>query len=154
MKLNTVVSLTLGALISAGTAIAHLSCIVLGPSCYKAQLAPPEIIQSAIEGTWLAPVGTTLVSMLFLLCSLFALSGAGLIRKLPLLNIALLSIAVLCLFRAIATIPASYLFPDQVNTFSIAAGFVWFISGSLYLYGYYHLRKNNRPGAQESYSPQ
>ncbi|MCG9760221.1 MULTISPECIES: hypothetical protein [unclassified Pseudoalteromonas] len=33
------------------TAVAHLSCIYLGASCYRAQLAPTDIIDSAIAGT-------------------------------------------------------------------------------------------------------
>ena len=141
MNPKGVISLLIAAMIATGTAIAHLSCIFLGPTCYKAQLAPPQIVQSAIDGTLIAPVGTVIISSLFLVCALFAVSGAGFIKRLPLLNIALITIAVLCIFRGISTIPASYLFPDMVSVFSIVAGFIWFLTGVLYLYGYRCVRK-------------
>ena len=134
-------ALILAAVISSVTALAHMSCIILGTSCYKAQLAPPEMIQSSIDGTLLAPLVTLFISALFLTCALFAVSGAGLIKKLPLQNIALIVIAVLCLLRGMATIPLSYIFPEMVSTFSILAGFVWFISGCLFFYGYYSVRR-------------
>jgi hypothetical protein len=42
--------LVLAALISVSTAIAHMSCIFLGPECF----APAQIIESARDGTWLS----------------------------------------------------------------------------------------------------
>jgi hypothetical protein len=137
-----IIALILVALIATFTALAHLSCIFLGPSCYKAQLAPSEIIQSAIDGTFLAPVSTVVISALFLLCAVFAVSGAGFIKKLPLLKPVLITISGLCLVRGIVTIPFSFLFPEMVSTFSIVAGFIWFLSGILYLYGFIHVRSS------------
>ena len=130
------------AAIAAITAVAHLSCIFFGPTCYEAQMAPPQIIQSSIDGTLLAPIGTIFVSLLFLSCALFAISGAGYIKKLPLLNKALLCISVLCILRGLMTIPLSFLFPEMVSSFSITAGCTWFIAGSLYFYGYFNLRQS------------
>lgn len=141
VKTKGIFALVLGAVIFAGTAIAHLSCLFIGPSCYKAQLAPSEIIQSAINGTLLAPVATVFVSGLFFMCALFAISGAGFVKKLPFLHPALVVISVLCLFRGVATIPSSYLFPEMVSIVSILAGFIWFVVGLLYLYGYRCVRQ-------------
>lgn len=131
------VALMLAAAIAMFTAVSHLSCIVLGPSCYKAQMAPPEIVQSAIDGTWLAPVGTSMVAALFVLCGLYALSAAGRIRRLPLLKLGVYSIAGLCVVRGIATLPLSLMFPEMVSAFSIVAGAVWFITGLLFVFGAY-----------------
>jgi len=77
--------LFLVAIIAIGTAIAHMSCIVLGPQCYAVQMAPAEIIQSAKDGTLLAPLGTFIISLLFVVVALYALSSAKIIRRLPLL---------------------------------------------------------------------
>jgi hypothetical protein len=142
--LNTrgIVTLLVAAFIASGTAIAHLSCIFLGPTCYKAQMAPPQIVQSAIDGTLVAPIGTVVVSLLFLTCALFAVSGAGYIKRLPFLNSALITISILCIVRGISTIPSSYLFPEMVSSFSIMAGVVWFFVGVLYLYGYRSVRRS------------
>lgn len=136
MNSKGVIALSIGALIATSTAIAHLSCIFIGPSCYKAQLAPPYIIRSAIEGTLVAPIGTAVVSSLFLACALFAVSGAGLIKRLPLLKLALVTISVLCILRGLVTIPSSFFFPAMASTYSLVAGIVWFVAGCLYLYGY------------------
>jgi len=140
MKQKGFWSLIVAALIATGTAIAHLSCIALGPSCYRAQMAPEELIQAAIDGSWLASASTIGVSSLFLACALFALSGAGVIRRLPLLKLALAVIAGLCLLRGIATIPLSFLYPEMVSTFSIVAGIVWFASGLMFAHGLLSLR--------------
>jgi len=68
------------------TALSHMSCLVIGESCYRAQLAPPVIIQSAIDGTMIAPIGTTVISALFILCAAYALSATKIITRLPLIN--------------------------------------------------------------------
>ena len=60
-----IVALSLAASIALFTVIAHMSCIFLGPACYQAQMAPPIIVQSAIDGTLIAPIGTTFISLLF-----------------------------------------------------------------------------------------
>lgn len=131
-----VAALTVAAVIAIATATPHLSCLLLGPSCYAAQMVPPIVEQSAIDGTWLAPITTVVLSLLFISCGLFALSGAGYIAKLPLRNTALVFIAVLCILRGIAIIPSSLLYPDMVSVFSVSAGVVWFITGVLFAYGY------------------
>jgi hypothetical protein len=140
VKLKASIGLLIAASIALITAVAHLSCIFLGAKCYEAQMAPAQIIQSSIEGTLLAPIGTLFISLLFFTCTLFALSGAGYIRKLPLLKTALISISVLCIVRGIITIPLSFIFPEMVTSFSIIAGCIWFFVGGLYFYGYVNLR--------------
>ena len=124
--------LSIAAVIAILTALAHMSCIFLGESCYRSQLAPDVIIQSAVNGTLLAPVVTTLISSLFLLCAIYALSAANIIMKLPLLKTAIYSISILCILRGLATIPLSLTYPEMVTSFSIIAGAIWFISGVLF----------------------
>ena len=128
--------LGIAAVIAILTALAHMSCIFLGESCYRSQLAPDVIIQSAVNGTLLAPVVTTLISSLFLLCAIYALSAANIIMKLPLLKTAIYSISILCILRGLATIPLSLTYPEMVTSFSIIAGAIWFISGVLFFLGF------------------
>jgi len=118
------------------TALAHMSCIVLGESCFRAQLAPEPIVQSAIEGTWVAPVGTTLVSALFVVVAGYAISAAKLIKPLPLLKLAIFTISGLCALRGVATLPLAHLYTDKVTSFVIVAGLLWFLSGVLLICGY------------------
>lgn len=128
--------LCIAASIATLTALAHMSCIFIGESCYRAQLAPEIIIRSAVNGTLLAPIGTTLVSSLFLLCAFYALSAANLIIKLPLLKTAIYTISTLCVFRGVATIPLLLTNPNMVSSFSIIAGVTWFVSGMLFWFGF------------------
>lgn len=119
------------------TAIAHMSCIYLGPSCFSAQLAPVAIVDSAKNGTWLAPIGTIFVSSLFLLCAVFALSAANLIPTIPKLRLGIIIISGLCIVRGLATVPLLATFPEAATFFAKFAGVVWFFSGVCCAFGYY-----------------
>lgn len=129
-------ALILGAGIAVVTAVAHTSCMFFGPSCYQAQMAPKEIVQSAIDGTWIAPIGTIFISALFMLCAAYALSAAGIIKRLPLQGLGIYCIAALCVTRGAATLPLSFMFPDMVSNFSLLSGAVWFMTGLLFFFGY------------------
>ena len=131
-----VVALLTVAGIALFTAVAHMSCIVLGEGCYRAQLAPEAIVNSAIAGTWLAPVGTILVSALFLVCSVYAISAAKIIKPTPMLRLGIFTISGLCVLRGVATLPLAYLYAGKVTYFIIFAGVVWFLSGVLLISGY------------------
>ena len=138
-------ALLLFATIATVTAVAHLSCIMLGEQCYRAQMAPEVIVQSAMSGTWLAPSATLLLSALFLLCAAYALSVIRWLPKLPLTHWAIYIIASICLIRGAATLPLSLLFPSKVSVFSTLAGLIWFIAGALCLTGYRHaLKEGNK----------
>ena len=143
MDFKVKIALSLAALISVLTAIAHLSCIVLGPACFEAQMAPPALVESATNGTMLAPVATLIVAGLFIICGVFALSAIGIIKSLPYVRPALLLISVVCLLRGVATIPLSFMFAEMVSTFNLSAGFTWFITGLLFAYGYYYAFSEN-----------
>lgn len=128
--------LILAAVIVFGTAIAHMSCIFLGPKCYSAQMAPPQLIESAKEGTYLAPIITILVSLIFFIWGLYALSGAKLIRRLPLLAFIIYSISALCIIRGILPLQLWLRYPDRVNDLAFYYGLGWLVTGLLYLLGY------------------
>lgn len=133
--------LCIGAGIAIFTALAHVSCIFLGEGCYRSQMAPEFIIRSAENGTLLAPACTIIVSLLFLVCGLYALSAANVTVRLPLLNAAMYSIATVCILRGLATIPLALAFPKAVGAFAIISGTTWFLTGILFLFGF-RLRKN------------
>lgn len=143
MKRTAKLSLFVGGLIAFFTAIAHTSCIFLGPECFEAQMAPPEVVQSCKQGTLLAPLATLVISGMFILCGLYALSGAKIIKKIPLTYLALVVISGLCIIRGLSTIPLSFIFPNMVSGFSIFAGAIWFLTGLLYAYGFRHYSKTN-----------
>lgn len=131
-----IVLLAIAAFIAISTAIAHLSCIYFGPQCYAAQMAPQEIVESAKSGTLLAPIGTVIVSAIFIAFGIYALSGAQIIRKLPLLSFGIYTIATLCIIRGLLPLQLWLRHPNKVSTLVLAVGIVWLIVGLLYLFGY------------------
>jgi len=128
--------LVLAAIIAIGTAIAHTSCIFLGPECYAVQMAPKQIVESAVNGTYLAPVGTLFVSAIFVLLGLYALSGANIIRPLPLLSVAMYTIATLCIIRGLLPIQLWFRHSEKISDAVLIVGVVWLVTGLLYLIGY------------------
>ena len=124
------------ALVALSVVIAQMACIWVGPECFRAQRAPLSIIESSKNGTWFAPLGTTLVSSLFLTCALYALSGGRMIRKLPFLNVVIYTIASICIARALLVIPLLYLYPHLRSLFEIAAAIIWFTCGVLLIWAY------------------
>lgn len=135
-----VIFLVLAALVAMGTAAAHLSCIFLGPECYATQMAPKAIVESAINGTYLAPIGTIFASSIFVVLGLYALSGAGvtgtLIDKLPLVKYAIYTIATLCILRGLLPLQLWLRHPEKITDIVLYVGIVWLITGLLYLVGY------------------
>ena len=135
------IMLILGASAAFLTALAHLSCIVLGPTCYSVQMAPPIIVASAEAGTWLAPLATIVISLVFITMGLYALSSAKVIPRLPFRNLAMYTIAFICIVRGILPIQLGVRHPDKVTGIVIAVGIAWLLVGVCYMIGHRILKK-------------
>lgn len=127
--------LVLAGIIAAGTAIWHWVCILGGLSWYAFAHAPPPILESVRQGTLLAPAGAFIIGILFFSCTIFAFSGAGLIRKTPLLKSALATISLLCLVRGGVGI-AQLLLAHNLDKWELVASPVWFFCGICFLLGF------------------
>lgn len=142
MKLNYGVAfLVIAAFITIFTAFAHLSCIYFGPECFSSQMAPSVIVESAKEGTLLAPLGAVFVSIIFIILGCYALSAAGVVRKLPLLKLGIYSIAFLCIIRGVLPLQLWLRQPDKVSELVLYVGLVWLLTGLLYFFGFRAMRK-------------
>lgn len=119
-------------LIAAAAAIWHLLCIVGGPSWFKFARAPQPIIDSAKQGTLLAPISTVIVASLMFACAVFAFSAVGLITKVPLLKPALVTISVLCTLRGLSSIPI-LITPTGLDVWELIASTVWFYVGICFI---------------------
>lgn len=120
-------------LISAGiiafaSAVWHLLCILGGPSWFVFARAPQQIIDSAYQGTLLAPIGTIIVAALMFACTVFSFSAAGLIRTIPLLKSALITIAILCTLRGVIAIP-TFVISGNWDIWQVVASSTWFYVG-------------------------
>lgn len=120
--------------IAAVAAIWHLLCILGGPSWFAFARAPQQVIESAQQGTLLAPLSTLVVAGLMFTCSAFAFSAARLIRSLPLLKSTLITITILCILRALSAIP-SIVYANDLDLWQLVASSVWLYTGICFLAG-------------------
>ena len=126
--------LMVGGLIAGLAVIWHLLMIIGGPSWYVFARAPRYIVESAREGTFVAPVGAVAIAMLMFTCAAYAFSGAGLIRKIPLLKLALPTISFICLVRGLYFSPIFFSL-KVLGVWHLVASSVWFFVGVCFLLG-------------------
>lgn len=126
-------------LIAAGIAffgaLIHWIAPLLGVDWYRFLTSPRWVVQSARDQTWQAPVGAAVIGGLMFMCGLYACSGAGLIKRIPLLRTALCFIAALCIVRGSLIFPLMYKIPERLTAFDITASFVWLIAGLCFALG-------------------
>lgn len=137
-----IVALILAAVIAILTAIAHLSCIVLGPECYSIQMAPEPIVESAKTGTLLAPLGTVFVAFIFISFGLYALSAAKLFYPLPKVKLVVHVIGFACVIRGVLPIQLWLRKPEKITEPVLYVGIVWLVVGIFYLLGHHLLAKS------------
>ena len=132
--------ISLAAAIAFAGAAIHVAAIVFGPDWYAFFGAPPPIVASARQGTWLAPASTTVIAVLMGLCGAYACSAIGRIRRLPLLRTALAAIAAVCLLRAVILVPLAIHDPALFTAFEVVAALVWGMAGIGFAAGFQAVR--------------
>jgi hypothetical protein len=94
-----------GAVLSALAAALHLGCIVFGAPWYRFFGAGERMAQMAIAGSWYPVVVTAVIASVLAAWSLYALSGAAVIRALPMLRPALCAITGIYILRGLVILP-------------------------------------------------
>ncbi len=129
------VAFLLAAAISLFGAVIHFAAPLLGPEWYAFLRAPTKVVASAQAGGLLAPAGAVAIGLLMLVCALYGLAGAGMLRWLPFAQMVQGTIAAVCLLRGLLVLPYLYKFPDRFWTFDVVASFVWLAAGLGFLIG-------------------
>ena len=127
--------LIIGATLSGLAALLHIGCIVFGASWYRFFGAGARMAQLAAAGSWRPALITTGIVLVLLVWSLYALSGAGVIPKLPFLRLGLCVITGIYFLRGIAgfwlaaTAPGRYgvAFWCWSSAICLAIGMVYFV---------------------------
>ncbi|HEX8670561.1 MAG TPA: hypothetical protein VF710_01660 [Longimicrobium sp.] len=104
-----------GGLLTAVAALLHVAIILGGPDWYRFFGAGERMARLAARGSVYPAVITACIAATLAVWALYAFSGAGVIRRLPLLRLALTLIAAVYLARGILGIPV-VLFVDDVYT--------------------------------------
>lgn len=93
--------------------------------------------QMAEAGYWYPAVVTLVIVIVLTVWSLYALSAAGVIRRLPLLRLALCLIASIFLIRGISFVMLMPMFPENSLTFWLVSSGICLVIGILYAVGTY-----------------
>jgi putative oxidoreductase len=88
----------------AGAAL-HIAILVGGPDWYAFFGAPRGLVEMARAGNLRAPISCLVIAAFLALLAAYAFSGAGVIRRLPFLRLALGAIAAVLILRGVLFIP-------------------------------------------------
>jgi len=117
MIANRNLTLVLAGAGSLAASILHLACIAGGPDWYRFFGAGERMARMAARGHWYPTVLTLGIAAMLGAWALYAWSGAGLIRRLPLLRLGLCVITGVYLVRALAFVPLKPFFPGNSDAF-------------------------------------
>lgn len=120
---------------SALAALVHLACIFFGGDCYRFFGAGEQMAKMAENGQWYPTLVTLLIVFILSTWSLYALSGARVIVRLPFLRLGLVVISAIYLIRGVAFVGLMPLFPDNSLTFWLVSSGITLAIGVLYAVG-------------------
>ncbi len=124
-----------GGVLSALAALLHLTIIVGGPAWYRFFGAGEGMARAAERGSATPALITVVIACILALWAAYAFSGAGLIRRLPLLRTGLVVITAIFLLRGLLLFPILLLKPQLVDTFVIWSSTVVLVYGAAYAIG-------------------
>lgn len=140
--------LMLGGMLTGAASLLHVGIILGGPDWYRFFGAGERMARMAARGSPYPAMVTAGIAAVLAVWALYALSGAGVIRRLPLLRTALVLIAAIYLGRGLLGIPAVLLADDPYAnqlkakmTFMIVTSVVCIVLGLCYAAGAAHVWK-------------
>lgn len=137
MNSTTNKSLLAAAFFCTLAALAHLGCIAFGGDWYRFFGAGEQMARMAEQGLWYPTIVTSGLSVVLLIWALYGLSGAGVIKALPLTRLALVIISAIFLLRGVAFIGLMPMFPENSLTFWLVSSGICLLIGSLFALGTY-----------------
>ena len=127
--------LTLAAAFSAIAAVLHLACIYFGAPWYRAMGAGEGMARLAEAGSSRPTIATLFIAGVLCVWSLYALSGAGVVRRLPLLRSALVAITAVYLLRGLAGIPLMFMTTENTVQFWLWSSAICAVFGVVHALG-------------------
>lgn len=127
----------MGALLSAVAALAHLGCILFGGNWYRFFGAGEQMAKLAEAGESYPTQVTSVLVCILSVWTIYGLSGANVITKLPLVRTALVIISSIYIFRGLAFILIMPMFPENSMAFWLVSSAICLSIGMLYAIGSY-----------------
>lgn len=133
-----------GAILTFFGALLHIAIILGGADWYRASGAGEGLAVLAESGSLYPAFLGSILTSIFFGWSIYALSGAGLIRRLPFLKAALIAIALLCTVRGLYGFVIPIIIQSEYviklgTAFWLYSSAIWLAIGLCYAAG---LRKN------------
>ncbi len=128
-------ALAIGACLSAAAAVAHLACIVIGASAYRFMGAGEKMARAAEAGKVQPTLVTLAIAGVLSGWAVYALSGAGIIGRLPFTKLVLLVICSIYIGRAVAFPLLRAVFPENSETFWLVSSGICLCIGLVHAYG-------------------
>ncbi len=125
--------LVAGGCLSAAAALLHVGVILGGPDWYRFFGAGEAMAQMAESGSPVPALVTTGIAAVLASWSAYAFAGAGLIRRLPLMRTALVSITAIYLLRGLLIVPV--LLKPNAAAFDVWSSLVVLLYGTVYALG-------------------
>lgn len=127
--------LVLGAALSAIAALLHVGIIIKGASWYRFFGAGEKFARAAERGERWQDVVTLGIALVLFAWAAYALSGAGVIGRLPLLRYALVLITGIYLLRGLVLVPILLLSFDKVTAFWVWSSLICLSFGIVHAIG-------------------
>lgn len=124
-----------GAALSGVAALLHAGCIIFGAEWYRFLGAGEQMAQLALAGHWYPNTITSVIVFVLAVWALYALSGAGVVRKLPFVRLVLCVITGVYLLRAVAFVLLQPMFPGNSMTFWLISSGISLVVGVVHLLG-------------------
>lgn len=134
------------ATLSAGASLLHLGAIAGGASWYRSLGAGERMARLAEAGSPLPALITLAIAAVLASWSAYALSGAGIIPRLPLLRTALVTITAIYLLRGLVLLPMLILKPALVDSFTLWSSLIVLGYGITYALGTFRAWPTLAPG--------
>jgi hypothetical protein len=125
----------LAGILNAAAALAHLACIFGGPPWYRFFGAGERMARLVERGSMRPALITLTITTILAVWSAFALSGAGLIARLPLLRPVLMAITIIYLLRGLAYPLMVKTMPDRSLAFLRWSSVIVFAIGLVHAAG-------------------
>ncbi|UXI66524.1 hypothetical protein [Tahibacter amnicola] len=143
MKKNR--ALVVGGVLSFVAALLHVGCILGGPAWYRFFGAGEGMATMAEQGSPVPALLTLGITAVLVSWGCYAWSGAGLMRRLPLLRTALVGISAVYLLRGLILVPAAIIKPDAIDAFAIWSSLICLVYGLFHAIGTWQVWPRARP---------
>ncbi|HEX8720286.1 MAG TPA: hypothetical protein VF736_06575 [Pyrinomonadaceae bacterium] len=127
--------LLVGAALNAAAAALHVGCIAFGAPWYRFFGAGERMARLAAAGSWRPTLITSGIILALVVWTLYDLSGAGVIRRLPFLGPVLRVVAGVYLIRGVAGLPFLPFAAGRTATFWWWSSAVCLVVGAVHLAG-------------------